>query len=191
MRSIIPLRIVAICSNVAFIFYGALGGIYPVLILHCLLLPLNIWRISQSFRIRLKKKTAAASVNLHDSFSPYMKIEHRQDGDFLPRPKDPCDRRLLILKSEVLLEESGITLGSGVMFSETALLFTANGKNHTAQCVGMTEYGWLTQDDVAQFCLQNPEIIFHIMGYVTNRFIRALDTLKIYIINRCITDVNS
>ena len=49
MKTIVPLRIVAMVSNVAFIVYGllglaygAFGRVYPILVLHSCLLPLNI-----------------------------------------------------------------------------------------------------------------------------------------------------
>ncbi len=41
------LRVVGIFSNIAFITYGALGGLVPVLVLHLLLLPLNMVRLFQ------------------------------------------------------------------------------------------------------------------------------------------------
>lgn len=41
-RTMIPLRILGISSNIAFITYGALAGLLPVLILHSILLPLHI-----------------------------------------------------------------------------------------------------------------------------------------------------
>ena len=44
MRSMVPLRAAAISANVCFIVYGATGGYAPVLALHSLLLPLNLWR---------------------------------------------------------------------------------------------------------------------------------------------------
>lgn len=42
-----PLRIIAILSNFAFISYGAIDGIIPVLGLHLILLPLNVFRLAQ------------------------------------------------------------------------------------------------------------------------------------------------
>lgn len=45
MTSIVRLRAVAIASNLAFVLYGALAGITPVLVLHLLLLPINIYRL--------------------------------------------------------------------------------------------------------------------------------------------------
>jgi hypothetical protein len=50
MRRMCALRAVALASNVAFIAYGWLAGIMPVLLLHALLLPLNVFRIVQSWR---------------------------------------------------------------------------------------------------------------------------------------------
>ena len=47
MRSMIALRWVAIASNLAFIAYGYLEILAPVLLLHLLLLPLNIFRLAQ------------------------------------------------------------------------------------------------------------------------------------------------
>lgn len=47
VRSIAALRSVAIASNLMFIAYAALAHLMPVLILHALLLPLNVWRLRQ------------------------------------------------------------------------------------------------------------------------------------------------
>jgi hypothetical protein len=40
-----PMRISAIAANLFFIGYGALGLLYPVLLLHLILLPLNVARL--------------------------------------------------------------------------------------------------------------------------------------------------
>ena len=49
LRSITALRSAAIASNVMFIAYAATAHLMPVLILHALLLPLNVWRLRQEF----------------------------------------------------------------------------------------------------------------------------------------------
>jgi hypothetical protein len=45
MRTMVPLRLVAILSNVLFAAFGYLQHIYPVLLLHAVLLPINLWRL--------------------------------------------------------------------------------------------------------------------------------------------------
>lgn len=47
MRSMTPLRVVAIAGSISFIAYGYMGDLLPVLVLHCLLLPVNLYRLSQ------------------------------------------------------------------------------------------------------------------------------------------------
>jgi hypothetical protein len=46
MRSMVPLRLLAILSNVLFLSYGYLADIHPVLALHAALLPINIARLA-------------------------------------------------------------------------------------------------------------------------------------------------
>ena len=48
MRDMVALRCTAIASNLAFIAYGALADLGPVLVLHLLLLPVNVGRLAGS-----------------------------------------------------------------------------------------------------------------------------------------------
>ena len=63
MKDMVNLRIVAICSNIAFIMYGFVLDLPPVLILHVMLLPLNGWRL-----MGVLKKRSAMTVD-HRSVS--------------------------------------------------------------------------------------------------------------------------
>jgi hypothetical protein len=48
MTSIVPLRVVAILSNVLLLSYGLLAHLYPVFLLHAILLPINLLKLVQS-----------------------------------------------------------------------------------------------------------------------------------------------
>jgi hypothetical protein len=50
MDTILPLRGLAIASNILFIVYGSAGQLYPVLLLHAVLLPINISKIVRLVR---------------------------------------------------------------------------------------------------------------------------------------------
>ena len=47
MKEMVPLRIVALCSNLAFIAYGLGLGLTPIWLLHAVLLPMNVWRLCE------------------------------------------------------------------------------------------------------------------------------------------------
>jgi hypothetical protein len=53
MRRMVPLRIVAIFSNIAFFEYGFSLGLKPVALLHGLLLPINICRLAQAYDVNI------------------------------------------------------------------------------------------------------------------------------------------
>jgi hypothetical protein len=56
------LRALAIVSNVAFIGYGLLAGLWPILILHSAMLPMNIQRYRQTVRGHCGTTTADAGM---------------------------------------------------------------------------------------------------------------------------------
>ena len=51
MRTMIPLRVIGLASNVAFVTYGILFGSLPTVILHGILFPLNVYRLYEMLRL--------------------------------------------------------------------------------------------------------------------------------------------
>jgi len=68
MQSMRKLRVIAVASNVAFIAYSVLAGLHPVFALHCVLLPLNVYRLMQS-----ALETPAAAVWVQKFLNPGLK----------------------------------------------------------------------------------------------------------------------
>ena len=58
MKRMVPLRVVALCSNIAFLIYGGTLHLVPIFILHSALIPINVrrlicaWRERQAYRQR-------------------------------------------------------------------------------------------------------------------------------------------
>jgi hypothetical protein len=51
-RAMLPMRVSAIAANLCFALYGALASIEPVLALHLVLLPVNVKRLRDEWRLR-------------------------------------------------------------------------------------------------------------------------------------------
>ena len=47
-RTMVLLRALAIASNLAFIAYGLLAHLWPILLLHAVMLPLNVYRLLEA-----------------------------------------------------------------------------------------------------------------------------------------------
>ncbi len=62
MKDMVNLRIVAICSNIAFIAYALVLHLQPILVLHVFLLPLNSWRLAQALQGSSRQLSGLAFV---------------------------------------------------------------------------------------------------------------------------------
>ena len=69
-RTMLPMRIMALGSNMCFIGYGAMGQFMPVLVLHLVLLPINLLRLrtllapSGSPTDRLREEATPTTIGL-------------------------------------------------------------------------------------------------------------------------------
>lgn len=88
MRTMLPLRYMVIASNVAFISYGIPLALWPVIVLHVLLLPPNVVRRVQMRRMLASIHAAPrGEVDVHSRVS-YMKPERYAQGTLLFRVSD-------------------------------------------------------------------------------------------------------
>jgi hypothetical protein len=62
MKDMIPLRLVALASNLAFIVYGLALHLPPIWLLHALLVPLNACRLVEALRARRAAANGAGAV---------------------------------------------------------------------------------------------------------------------------------
>ena len=72
MSTMIPLRMVALASNVLFAAYGYFDHLYPVLILHAVLFPVNLLRLVQFQRLVRDVRDAHREDLPIQSLLPYM-----------------------------------------------------------------------------------------------------------------------
>jgi hypothetical protein len=84
-RRMLALRSAAIAANLLFIVYGAKLGLKPILVLHCLLLPLNILRFADCLRRASTeaRKTSAPPVG------PALAAPGPPAFSGAPAPRDP------------------------------------------------------------------------------------------------------
>jgi hypothetical protein len=70
MRTMRPLRLVAILSNILFVAYGYVDHIQPIFLLHLPLLPINLWRLVVHWN-DARPQAPRRSVWRGSSASPY------------------------------------------------------------------------------------------------------------------------
>jgi hypothetical protein len=126
MKTMIPLRVVGIASNVAFmtyalvgLAYGVFGRLYPILVLHACLLPLNVFRLRQ-VRGLVQAVRSASDEDALQALVPYMRTESHAAGEMLFRRGDPADKLYMIQRGRVRFPELGKHVATGSLFGEVA-----------------------------------------------------------------------
>jgi CRP/FNR family cyclic AMP-dependent transcriptional regulator len=169
MKTMIPLRCAAVCSNVAFIVYGFYDHLYPVLILHAILLPLNVWRAVQLLRL-IRRVEAASKGDLSTEWlKPFMKEVQLKAGEILFHKGDHADRLYMIIAGDIHLEQIDHALHAGDLFGEIGLFSLDHQRTQTARARTDVHLLWISEGELAQICYQNPGIAFYFLRLTTNR----------------------
>jgi CRP-like cAMP-binding protein len=171
MKTMIPLRCAAICSNVAFIVYGFYDNLYPVLVLHGILLPLNIWRAVQMLRLIRRVETASRGDLSTEWLRPFMKEAQWKAGEAIFSKGDHADRLYMIITGEIHLEQIDHTMRAGDLFGEIGLFSADHKRTQTARARTDVDLLWISEGELAQICYQNSGIAFYFPRLTTNRLL--------------------
>jgi hypothetical protein len=169
MKTMLPLRVVAIASNVAFMAYGLLGGIYPVLVLHAILFPLNCLRLHQILGLIRKVREASQGDVSTEWLIPLMTRRNHAKGDVLFRMGDPGNSMHLVLAGSVRILELDTRLGPGSIVGEMGVFGPSHRRTGTAVCDTEVEIGSITDQQATQLYYRNPAFGFHLFRIVVQR----------------------
>lgn len=172
MKTMLRLRVVGIAANVAFITYGLVGQVYPVLMLHLALLPMNVWRLRELLRLTRRIDEAATGGLSVDWLRPYSRCTRMRAGERLFAQGDPADEVLFVLGGRCRAVEADVALGPGQVFGELGLITKGHRRTQTVVCEADGELLRITYDEVRQMYFQNPSFGFYFLELAAERLMR-------------------
>ena len=170
VKTMIPLRWLAIGSNFGFVAYGALHPSMPMLLLHAALVPINLYRLVEMMRLTRRVRAVAGSGDLLTVWlRPYMRSAKLGDGTVLFRQGDLGDRMYLLAEGHIELVEIGGSVAAGEIFGEIAFFAPDRRRRLTARCVGKCTVLSIDESTLKQLYYQNPAFGFKLIGLVAGR----------------------
>jgi CRP/FNR family cyclic AMP-dependent transcriptional regulator len=173
MKTMIPLRVVAITSNVAFstyallgLKYGIFGRVYPILVLHSSLLPLNVLRLRQVKRL-INAVNKASKSETFEYLIPYMRSERHSRGETLFKKGDAADKLYLIEEGRIFMPELGKRLSEGAVFGEVGLFAPQSVRSLSAVCEEDCRLHAITKERVLELYYENPRFGFFLIRMVS------------------------
>ena len=179
VKTIIPLRWLAVASNVGFIVYGAVHPSPLILALHATLLPVNLWRVLEMERLtRRVRRASVADAQSGLWLQPHMRRKRMPAGSVLFRKGDLADRLYLLAEGEMELVESGRRMETGRMFGEIAFFAPDRRRTATARCTTACIVLSIDETTFKQLYFQNPEFGLEIVRLIAGRLTEDVQRLQ-------------
>jgi CRP/FNR family transcriptional regulator, cyclic AMP receptor protein len=178
MNTMIPLRIVALCANSMFIVYGYLAPVYPQLLLHGLLLPLNSLRLYQMLQLIGKVRTASEGDLNMDWLKPFMSKRACKAGEIIFRKGDLSSAMFYTVSGSYRLNEIAQDVGPGQVIGEVGLIAPDNKRTLTFECIEDGELLTISYGQVKQLYFQNPRFGFYFLQLISQRLFQDIARLQ-------------
>ena len=178
LRTMIPLRIAAIISNILFICYGLLAKALPTFFMYAVLLPINCVRLYQIQQLVKKVKVASQGDLAMDWLKPFMTKRNFKAGDVLFRKGDTADAMYYTVTGKFLVKELGVELPPGRVMGELGFLAPDNKRTATVECLEDGQVLFIVYDKVRELYFQDPDFGFYFLRLTSERLLQNIARLE-------------
>jgi hypothetical protein len=178
MRTMIPLRVFGILTNIVLIATSIPGHNYPTGLLHVVLLVLNSYRLHQMLQlVRDVKKSVNSDLSM-EWLKPFMTERKCEAGEVLFYKDEKAEDMLYIVSGRFKLVESGIELPVGAIVGELGMLSPLNVRTQTLECVEAGVILSVSYTKVEELYVQNPAFGFYFLRLASARLFQNIATLE-------------
>lgn len=178
VRTIVPLRVIGIISNVFFIAYGALAGSASTFFLYLLSLPINAIRLRQMLSLVRKARVSAQGDLSMDWLRPFMSPRKYRKGDVLFHKGDAAKEMFLTITGKFLVTEINVELPPGRMMGELGFVDPKNRRTQTVECIEDGDVLTITYEKLLELYFQNPEFGYYLLRLTTERLMQNISRLE-------------
>lgn len=178
MKSMLPLRVVALVACLFLVLYGYLAAAMPTLVLYGALIPINIKKTLQIHKLVQSIKNAKSDTHISEWLLPHMTRRTAKAGTTLWKKGDVATEMLYLETGSLRLVEYDQVLGSGSLVGEIGLFAPDNRRTLTLECVSDCTLYSLSAESMARLYYQNPKLGFHVMRLIVARLMNDAEKAR-------------
>src|SRR5947209_7636957 len=178
MRTMIPLRIFGILSNLVVIGLAIPSRGYLVIVVQSLVLVLNSYRLHQMLQLVRDVKRSVNSDLSMDWLKPFMTERKCAPGEVLFYKDEKAEDLFYIVSGRFKLVESGIELPVGAIVGEFGMLSPSNVRTQTLECVEGGVILAVSYTKVEELYVQNPAFGFYFLRLASSRLFENIAKLE-------------
>ena len=173
-RTMIPLRVSNMISNVFFMAFGALASDIRTFLLSLLLLPINAIRLRQMLNLVRKARNAVQGETSMEWLKPFMTQRKYRQGDVLCKKGDAANEMFLTVSGKFLVTEIGVELPPGSPMGELGFLTPDNRRTATIECTQAAQVLTITYDRLLELYFQNPQFGYYFLVLTSQRLLQNI-----------------
>jgi len=178
-RTMIPLRVIALGSNVAFLAYGGLLHLYPVLLLHAVLMPINAWRLTEIFRLRGRVQRKEGNNAVFTALLPFATRLMVAQGGVVVRKGEPSDCLYLVFEGALWVADAQVELGPGTVVGEMGVLSDTHLRTATVTAKKDSVLGRVSMHDFDRVYFTNPSLGLSLIRLIIKRLTEEVETRRL------------
>lgn len=175
LKTMIPLRAVAMCSNVVFIVYGLMVGAHPIVVLHILLLPLNLTRLLQMRNLTQKVRSVARGRMSLSMLLPYMKQVTLSAGSTIFEKGEASDEVYYLISGAVRIVEVDMPVRPGDLLGEMGVFMHDYKRTGSAVCESDVVLGYISAEKFWETFYQDPAFGAYLVRTIVNRAVNNVE----------------
>src|SRR5450759_2604030 len=178
MRTMIPLRVFAILTNIVLITTAIPSHNFLVIMVQSVVLVLNSYRLHQMLQlVRDVKKSVNSDLSM-EWLKPFMTERKCAAGEVLFYKDEKADSMFYIVSGRFKLVESGIELPVGAIVGELGMLSPSNMRTQSLECVEAGLILSVSDSKVAELYVQNPAFGFYFLRLASARLFQNIEKLE-------------
>jgi hypothetical protein len=187
MRTMIPLRVFAILTNIVLIATAIPSHNYLVIVVQSVVLVLNSYRLHQMLQlVRDVKKSVNGDLSM-EWLKPFMTERKCAAGEVLFYKDEKAKDMLYIVSGRFHLVESGIEFPVGAIVGELGMLSPSNTRTQTLECMEAGLILSVSYTKVEELYVQNPEFGFYFLRLSSARLFQNIDKLEQRLAQQAVT----
>lgn len=175
MKSMLPLRMMALAANVFFVAYGYLEAALPSLMLYATMIPINAKKIYEIKKLVRAIEHAKVDTPVSEWLLPHMTRRQAKAGTTLWHKGDKATEMLYLESGQLNLLEYDVAIGPGSLVGEIGLFAPDNRRTRTIVCATDCTLYSLSAEAMALLYYENPKLGYHVMRLIVARLMHDID----------------
>jgi CRP/FNR family cyclic AMP-dependent transcriptional regulator len=184
VQTMVPLRIAGIAHNMLSIVVGSLAGLYPYVIQHAVLLPINAYRLYEMRKLIRQVKSASNGDHSMDWIKPFTTQRTVTRGETLFRRGDAANEMFVVVSGLLRLRELNLDVAPGAVVGELGFLSPEGKRTQTLDCVEDSVILAIGYERIEELYFQNPSFGFYFLRLTTARLFDNIGRLEQTIADR-------